>query len=81
MKMKGMLTDIDIESLWEKLNAVPWVKHIHRIEPSENDSIRITMYCEDNSFAIHLLWSCKNSIIRKSRYSERESRLVKSYCY
>ena len=61
-QMKEILSDMEIPSLQEKLNAVPGIKHVHCIEPSELNSIKTCFYCEDTSFTIDPLLSIKNPI-------------------
>ena len=65
-KMEEILSDMEILSLWEKVNAVPGTKHVHRVEPSQLNSIKTHFYCEDTSFTIHPLLSTKNPTVTKS---------------
>ena len=67
-KMEEILSDMEMPSLSEKVNAVPGTKHVHHIGSSELNSIKTHFYCVDTSFTIHLLLSSKNPTAAKSSW-------------
>ena len=66
--MEEILSDMEMPSLSEKVNAVPETKHVHHIGSSELNRIKTHFYCEGTSFTIHLLLSSKNPTAAKSSW-------------
>ena len=44
--MNNVLSIIEIQSLWDKINTPPGNKHIYKVEQCECDTIRSHMYSQ-----------------------------------
>ena len=69
--MEEILSDMEIPSLWEKVNAVPGTKHIHRIEPS-----RVKQQKDLLILRGHFLYYSPTIVQQKSYCYEKQQKAV-----